>query len=93
MYTDCRQTSHILVQSARGERICCARLKATPWGVGGHTLAVCGQVFADMGPLGRAAYCIARQKSVWESAIRWGYASKTEDENLRLYRASVLSRE
>lgn len=89
MLTDRSDTSFIIAHH-RGVPVCSARLRATSRGVGAHAITLRGQVHGEMGVLGRVALGIVRHKSAWESAIRWGYSTKTEDENLRMYRERVL---
>lgn len=90
MLTRQRRESHLVLQDASGDPVCCLILKAGKMGTAGHTIGVSCQLFKDPTLWQRFLLCVLLQKDVWEAAIRWGYASRKEDDNLRAYRAVVL---
>lgn len=95
MMTDSRCSSHLILSGlSKGgipnTPVCVVQLDVAREGAHGHSITARAQFFDEAPLWGRLLFGAAMHKPAWEAAMRWGYASRSEDPQLQLYRARVL---
>ena len=89
MLSSNRCCSHLVLQSGDSPFLI-TRLTVTPMGVGGHRIDVCAQGFRCMTLWEKIVLPIFMKESVWDRAMREGFANRDENEVMREYRRMAL---